>query len=108
MLLTQPRAKVFCLTLPLILFLSLTCFGQANVNESLETATVYVDGVNGSDSNPGTSAEPLKTIGAGVSKAVNNNHNGIGTKVIIRPATYRESIAVGHSGKSTSLPMTFE
>jgi hypothetical protein len=108
MLLTQPRAQVFCLTLPLILFLSLTCFGQANVNESLETATVYVDGVNGSDSNPGTSAEPLKTIGAGVSKAVNNNHNSIGTKVIIRPATYRESIAVGHSGKSTSLPMTFE
>ena len=67
-------------------------FGQANVNESLETANVYVNGTTGSDTNPGTESKPLKTIGAAVSMAITNNHNSIGTKVTVDAGTYRESI----------------
>ena len=108
MLLPQRRSYISCLTIPLIFLLSLACLGQATVNENLETVSIYVDGINGSDSNPGTKTLPLKTIGAGVSMAVTNNHNSIGSRVIINPATYRESITIGSGSRSTSLPMTFE
>ena len=83
-------------------------YGQANVNEGLETAFIYVDGTLGSDSNPGTQAEPFKTIGKGASVAVTNNQHGIGTKVTINPGTYREHIALASSSSTTSLPITFE
>src|SRR5947209_11677665 len=82
--------------------------GQATVNEGLETATLYVDTVTGSDTNPGTKTKPLKTIGAAASAAETNNQNSIGTKVIINPGTYRETITLKKSNKDTSLPMTFE
>ena len=96
--------------IPLLLpfFLLTGAFGQANVNESLETANVYVNGTTGSDSNPGTSSKPLKTIGAAVSMAESNNHASIGTKVTIEAGTYRESITMSHSSKDTSLPITIE
>src|ERR1700752_1581899 len=81
------------LTFAIVLLCSLTsAFGQATVNESLETATLYVDTAKGSDSNPGTQAKPLKTIGAAASAAETNNYSSIGTKVIINPGTYRESV----------------
>jgi hypothetical protein len=83
-------------------------FGQANVNEGLETATLYVDTNKGSDSNPGTESKPLKTIGAAASAAENNNQSSIGTKVIINPGTYRESITLSKNNKDTTLPITFE
>jgi hypothetical protein len=86
--------------------LSATAFAQANVNESLETAFVYVDGKTGSDSNPGTQALPLKTIGAATAIAASNNSASIGTHITINPGTYRESIALGVS--RTSLPITFQ
>jgi ribosomal protein L2 len=83
-----------------------TAFAQANVNENLETAFLYVDGTKGSDSNPGTQALPLKTIGAASAIAASNNSASIGTRVTINPGTYRESIALG--GSRTSLPITFQ
>jgi len=82
--------------------------GQANVNEGLETAFVYVDGNVGSDSNPGTQALPFKTVGKGASVAMSNNQNGIGTRVTINPAIYREAITLNHSSSNTSLPITIE
>jgi hypothetical protein len=96
--------------IPLLLpFFFLTgAFGQATVNEKLETANVYVDGATGSDSNPGTESQPLKTIGAAVSMAETNNHSSIGTKITIEAGTYRESISMSHSSKDTSLPITIE
>jgi hypothetical protein len=100
------RAILISFLLPLF-FIS-AALGQATVNENLETATIYVDATNGSDSNSGTKSNPLKTIGAAASIAESNNHSGIGTKVIINPGTYRESITLSHSNKDTSLPMTFE
>ena len=42
------------LTLLLPLFFLTSAFGQATVNENLETAYIYVDTAKGSDSNPGT------------------------------------------------------
>ena len=86
--------------------LSGTAFAQANVNESLETAFLYVDGTKGSDFNPGTQALPLKTIGAASAIASSNNSASIGTRVTINPGTYRESIALGAS--RSSLPITFQ
>jgi len=82
--------------------------GQAKVNEALETTSVYVDGSNGSDSNPGTITAPLKTIGAAVSMAETNNQNSIGTKVIVNPGTYREAVTLSGTHKTTSLPITFQ
>ena len=81
---------------------------QANVNESLETATIYVDVVNGSNHNSGTKKYPLKTIRAAVNMAQDNNHDGIGTKVIINPGLYRENITLHGDGHDTNLPETFE
>jgi hypothetical protein len=81
---------------------------QANVNEGLETAFLYVDAVKGSDSNSGTQSQPFKTIGKGVSVAQTNNQSGIGTRVTVNPGTYRESISFNHNSKDTSLPITLE
>jgi len=91
-----------------LLFVCQFSFGQANVNERLETAHIYVDAVKGSDSNSGSQSSPLKTIGAAASMAVTNNHNSIGSRVTINPGTYRESIHLSYNKKDTSLPITFE
>jgi hypothetical protein len=91
-----------------ILLVSHLSFGQANVNENLETAFIYVDGTNGSDSNSGSKTSPLKTIGAAASMAQTNNHNNVGSRITINPGTYRESIILNHNSKDTSLPITFE
>jgi len=97
----------FSTIIALLLFASMG-WGQAQVNEKLETAFIYVDVNTGSDSNPGTASQPLKTIGAATSKALSNNHQGVGSRVIINPGTYRESISMGKNVRSTSLPITFE
>jgi hypothetical protein len=100
-------SPVLC-ALAAVLVLPSFCAGQASINEGLETAFIYVDAVNGSDSNPGTQAQPLKTISAGASIAQANNQKSIGTRVTINPGTYRESVSLTHSNKDTSLPITFE
>ena len=109
----QPSMRFHSLCLVLIAFLALFflpcgAVAQATVNENLETATLYVDGTTGKDTNPGTESKPLKTIGAASALAITNNHNSIGTKIIIEAGTYRESIALTASSKDTSLPITFE
>jgi len=91
-----------------VLSLPALAFAQANINEGLETATVWVDGSKGSDSNSGTQVSPLNTIGAAMTKAVNNNDAHIGSRVILKPGTYREALVVANSRRSTSLPITFE
>jgi Abnormal spindle-like microcephaly-assoc'd, ASPM-SPD-2-Hydin len=93
----------------LFVFLSpLTVFCQANINEGLESAFVYVDALHGSDGNPGTITQPLQTIGAAAAMAIQNNQNGTGTRVTINPGTYRESVTLNSSSKATDLPITFE
>lgn len=100
--------KLAYLVILAALALAPIALGQATVNESLETASVYVDAVNGSDSNPGTQELPLKTIGAGVTMAVNNNHKNIGSKIIVNPGTYRESVSINSNPKDTAMPITLQ
>jgi hypothetical protein len=81
---------------------------QANVNESLETAVLYVNTATGSNSNPGTSGQPLQTIGAAVGLAEANNLNNIGTKVIVEAGTYRESITIAPPYQGSTIPLTVQ
>lgn len=101
------RALVFC-GMILSLGLCQRMNAQAVVNESLETAFLWVDTANGNDSNPGTQQQPLQTISAAAAIALTNNQAGIGTQVTINPGTYREAIQIFGGMKSTTLPMTFE
>jgi hypothetical protein len=80
----------------------------ASVNEGLETAELYVDVANGSDNNPGTASEPLQTIGESVLLATANNENNVGTRVIINPGVYRESVNLNSNQFMTNMPITFE
>jgi hypothetical protein len=91
-----------------LFLLSVDGFGQASVNESLETNFLYVDAAKGSDSNPGTQQLPLKTIGAAAGLAVSENHKNIGTRITINPGIYRESISMIRIGGDTSMPITFQ
>jgi hypothetical protein len=108
MLCSAFRVSKISASLLLLVLLCSSAWGQATVNENLESAFIYVDAKTGSDSNTGTKTQPLKTIGAAASMAVNNNHNGIGSRVIINSGTYRESFSVGNGSRSTNAPMTFE
>ncbi len=77
------------------------------VPENQETAFIWVD-PNGSDSNPGTQSQPLKTVQAAVSIAFNNNKNNIGTRVTLNPGTYRGSAQYNAGSGNTSAPVTFQ
>ena len=90
------------------LFLAQVAFAQATVQENLESAFLYVDGVNGNNSNPGTQQAPLQTIGAAVAMAITNNIAGIGTQINVNPGTYRESISLQESSRATNLPITLQ
>ena len=81
---------------------------QAVVNENLETAFIYVDAAQGSDSNPGTQALPLKTIAAATASANSNNLHSIGTQVNINPGVYRETISMFGNSYNTTAPVTFQ
>ena len=100
--------KILLVAVLFTLGFSSRAFSQASVNENLETAFIYVDQYNGNDSNPGTVTQPLKTIGASVTMAENNNANGIGSRVTIDPGIYREAVTVAPPFYQTSLPITFE
>ena len=62
-------------------------------------ATYHVDGSNpiASDSGPGTSVLPFKTLRFAVSA-----HGAAGNMILVAPATYREQIEVSASGTSSS------
>jgi len=101
-------SKAFLFGVLFTLLFSAHAFSQANVNEGLETAFIYVDTYNGNDGNPGTVTQPLKTIGASVAMAESNNAGGIGSRVIINPGIYREVLNIAPPNNATSLPITFE
>jgi hypothetical protein len=110
-LLQVNRKSVFSILLGCIVVagFSALSWSQASVNESLETATIYVDANKGSDNNNGSQGAPFKTIGAAANLALANNYSRIGSRVIINAGTYRESVTIaGGSSRSTSLPITFQ
>jgi hypothetical protein len=104
------RRATYSLALCLFILATLPCArAQANINEGLETAFIYVDITNGSDTNGnGSETNPYQTITKGASVAEANNQAGIGTQVNIQPGTYRESITITAADLTTSLPITFQ
>jgi len=81
---------------------------QAVVNENQETAFLFVDAAKGSDSNPGTQAQPLKTISAASAIANANNYHSLGTHISINPGVYRETVGIFGNSYNTPAPITFE
>ncbi len=81
----------------------------APADESAVSAFVYVDEASpsSSDANPGTEAQPLRTLSAAVALALTNNSRGIGTKVLIGAGTYRDQILLPADHATTS-PLIFE
>src|SRR5580658_788247 len=79
---------------------------QANVNEGLETNYIYVDGLTGNNSNPGTKALPLQTISAAISNAT-AIVGKTGSRITVNPGTYRESLSFINAPRN-NLPITVE
>lgn len=80
----------------------------AQINEATVSVELYVDQSNpaATDSNPGTQALPLLTIGAAVAKARSSTPGG--TKIEIGPGIYRESITLGNFSNSNPSPLILE
>src|SRR5271154_4852702 len=64
----------------------------ADINEAT-TGAIYVNpqSAGASDSNPGTSALPLRTISRAVDLALARRGRNLGTRIEIYPSIYRES-----------------
>jgi hypothetical protein len=104
---TLPFVLVAALALSLRLgFSTETTKAGAAVDESLATATVYVD--SSSKGGPGTKVSPLSTIGQAAALAVANNAKRIGTRILIAPGTYRERIDLTTNGKETDAPIILQ
>ncbi len=69
---------------------------------------LYVNGTTGSDSNPGTLTQPLKTLNQASALAMQNYANGIGTTIEITPGVYRESLILHATGREAGAPVVFE
>jgi hypothetical protein len=69
---------------------------------------LIVDGSIGSDSNSGTEARPLKTVGKAAQLALVNHHKNIPVTITIRPGIYRESIEIQGSNPENGAPITFQ
>lgn len=82
-------------------------FAQANVTEN-QTTVLYVDAQTGSDSNSGASSAPLKTIQAAINKANSNNQKSIGTRVVVNPGVYRETVNIDPVSGQTAAPLTVQ
>ncbi len=70
---------------------------------------VYVDNLhaNADDANVGTQDRPLKTIGKAAAIAADNTQQSIGTRVLIAPGIYRESVSLQPKGGRTNAPISF-
>ena len=101
------RSVTLSMIIGLVLLANIMAWGQASVDENSETAHVYVDGTKGSDSNSGTQSGPFKTLNKAVSVAITNNQKSVGTRVTINPGTYRETLTLNGTSK-TSAPITLE
>ena len=68
--------------------------------------TIYVDASTGSDSNSGSSSQPMKTLAAAAKIALQNYNNGVSTNVVVEPGQYRESVALNGSGSGTNASLS--
>ena len=90
--------------------------GAGTIDESVVTQTVHVNGTSGNDSTgTGTSGNPYKTIGKGITSAGTKIANNVGVKVLIAPGIYRENSAdlpndtgLKFSNYKTNAPLVIE
>jgi Tfp pilus assembly protein PilV len=101
------RCSIAVLILAVLVLGASRLIAQASVNEN-ESMYIYVSASSGSDSYPGTQSEPLKTISAAVVKAEAYNRNGAGTRVMIEPGVYRETVNIMPTYGQTGAAMTFQ
>ena len=73
---------------------------QATIVEN-QSNSIYVNAATGLDVNPGTAAKPTLTIQAALNKAITSARSGVGTKIMLAPGTYRESLTVNSNGAGT-------
>jgi hypothetical protein len=60
------------------------------------------------DSNAGTAAASLKSIGEALRRAIHNRRAGRSTRIVVHPGTYRESIALSGDGKEAEASIVLE
>ena len=101
-----PRKALFALLPAILAVFGMRMSAQAYVNENQSTY-LYVDAQWGNDNNSGAYSYPLKTIQNAVNRANTNNAKWVGTKIIVRPGVYRESVYIGNYS-STTAPVTIE
>ena len=91
-----------------LLYASLHPLAVAGSRVGQPQNVAYVDSARGSDSNPGTSARPLKTIAKAAQMALANYQSNRTTQILIQPGTYRESISLLSKAKPSEGGITFE
>ncbi len=84
----------------------------ARINESDDNVAHIIHvSINGNDSSGGSEAEPLRTINKAAEIAGSNQQNHEGTRILIHPGTYRESVDALMSyplSGSVGAPIIFE
>ncbi|WP_168186356.1 right-handed parallel beta-helix repeat-containing protein [Hydrocoleum sp. CS-953] len=80
------------------------------VDEDLVSKIIYVNpkNIQASDTNPGTEELPLKTLNKATEIARKNYQNNLGTKAIIYPGIYRESVELIIQSNNSNVPIIFE
>lgn len=83
---------------------------QAETGSEPVDAVLYVDQQHpqASDANPGTEALPLRTISKAVSLAGWNVARGVGTRIVVGPGTYRESVEIRGRPRRNRAPLVLE
>lgn len=61
-----------------------------------------------SDENRGTARRPLETIARAATLAQENRRAGTGTRILIHPGIYRESVELSGNGEDSTAPIVFE
>ncbi|MBI3990853.1 MAG: right-handed parallel beta-helix repeat-containing protein [Candidatus Omnitrophica bacterium] len=81
-------------------------FKPFKVQEDSVKKTLYVNNLadNASDTNPGTEKQPFKTIGKAMELAMQNKKQNTGTRVVVYPGVYRESLILGPDVKADADP----
>src|ERR1700676_1346566 len=97
---------LFAFLLAILMLSGIRASAQAYVNENQSTY-IYVDANYGNDSNSGAWGHPFKTIQAGFNRADANNVNWVGSRIIVEPGVYRESVYISNY-RSTSPPITLQ
>ena len=87
--------------------LFVTAASYFSVASGSTVVEIYVNGITGLDSNPGTIDQPVKTISRATVLAMQNYAGGVGSNIEIASGIYRESISLTGNGAENGPPITF-